>query len=155
MTLAGSTITKCLVGQIADTTPRNILSSAAEQTIEFGRPLMRGTNPETQCKNFVADVGRTVKFFGVSARSPIPIDGTYQIGSMVSVMDVGSVWVRLVTGLTVIAGQNAYLNQVTNNITNVSTSDQIVIGRFKSSGTSDGLTGTALFELELIPGFQQ
>jgi hypothetical protein len=154
MTVAGSDITKCLVGQIADYTPRNIISFAAEQAIEFGRPLMRGTNKETQCMNFIADVGRTVKFLGISARNPIQIDGTYPVKSMVSIIDYGRVWIHLVAGLTIVAGNNAYLNQVTNTITNVSTSDQIPIGRFQTGGTSNGLTGTALFELELIPGFQ-
>ena len=154
MTVAGSTITKCLVGQIADTTNRNIVSYAAETAILFGHPLMRGTNPETQCKYFAADVGRTKKFLGISVRNPIQIDGVYPIKSMVSIIDYGRVWVTLTAGLTIVAGDNAYLNQVTNNITNVSTADQIPIGRFQSGGTSNGMIGTALFDLELIPGFQ-
>ena len=108
MTVAGANITKCLVGQISDVTPRLISSFAAEEAIEFGRPLMRGTNLETQCKNFVADVGRTKKFVGVSVRNPIQISGVYPIKSMVSVMEFGRIWVHLTTSLVVQAGDYAY-----------------------------------------------
>lgn len=153
--IIGANLTKCLVGQIADTTNRTVLSFSAEEAIEFGRPLMRGTDKERQCKNFVADVGRTNKFLGISVRDPNRINGAYATKDSVSVMDVGSIWVGLTTGLLIQPGDNAYINQVTNNITNISTGDQIVIGRFRSGGTSNGVAGTALFILELIPGFQQ
>ncbi len=152
--MVAENIIKAYAGQISDTTLRDVLSFSAEETIEFGRPLMRGTNKERQAKNFVADVGRTNKFLGVSVRILNRVTGNYPAKTTVDVLDKGRVWVPLTTGLTIVAGNVAFLNQDTNNITNVSTSDQIKIGRFQSSGTSNGLTGSALFELELIPGFQ-
>ncbi len=155
MTVAGANIIKYLPGQIADSRNRNVLSFVAEEAIEFGRPLMRGTNKETQCKNFVAGAG--VRFLGISARSPIEITGAYPVKNMVSVFDYGAIWVPLITSLTIVAGQFAYLDLLTNSITNIRpalVANEIVIGRFLSSGTSNGLTGSALFNLELIPGFQ-
>ncbi len=151
--IIGANLIKCLPGQIADTTSRTILSFSAEEVIEFGRPLMRGTDKERQCKNFVEDVAGLNKFLGISVRDPNKISGSYAIKDTVAVMDVGRIWVALTAGMIIVAGQTAYTDgQI---ITNTPGAGNIDIGRFHSSGTSNGLTGSVLFDLELIPGFQQ
>lgn len=154
MTIIGADLIRALPGQIADTTLRNVLSFSAEEIIEFGRPVMRGTDLERQCKNFVSDAGFTKKFIGVSLLDSTRMTGNYPTTTTVNVMDKGRVWVALTTGLVINAGDNAYLNLATNNITNILTSNKLTIGRFQSPGTSNGLTGNSLFILELDPGFQ-
>lgn len=151
--IPGDNLIKCLPGQVVDTTNNTKTSFLAEEAIEFGRPLMRGTNKETQVKNFVGSTVTPVKFLGVSARTPIEITGAYPVKAAVTVIEQGRIWVGLTTGLVIQAGDYAYINQLTSNITNIPTSPQTAIGRFISSGTSDGITGK-LFALELVPGFQ-
>jgi hypothetical protein len=141
-------------GQIVDATPSITTSFAAEEIIEMGRPLMRGTDPAKQVKNYVSGGDFTKKFLGISGYTATEIKGNYPVGDMVSVLEWGRIYVPLITGLTITAGDIAYLNQTTNSITNVSSTNQIKIGRFQSSGTSDGLTGSQVFALEIIPGFE-
>lgn len=152
--IAGANLIRALPGLVADTTNSTRTSFAAEEVIEFGRPLMRSTNPERQVKNFVSNGSYTIHFLGISARSLLEISGNYPIGREVTVLEQGRIWVPLISGLTIVASDTAFLNEDTNSITNVVSTHQIPIGRFITGGTSNGLTGSALFELEVIPGFQ-
>jgi hypothetical protein len=137
-------------GQIVDTTVNVKTSFGAEEVIEFGRPLMRGTNPEKIVKNFAYPA----KFLGISVYNPEEIGNNYPAKNMVTVLEQGRIWVPISGALTITAGDDANLDLATNLITNAVPGAKITIGRFLSSGISNGLTGSQLFQLEVIPGFE-
>jgi len=132
------------VGQIVDVTDRTIDSFTAEEVIGYGVALKRGTIPTDQVKLWAGDIN--MPMVGVSVFTQTQFTGEYPISSAVSVMSEGRVWVNAETGLTIVAGQRAYVNVTNGLFTNVAT-DNLLVGNFLTGGTAQDV----LFVLELNP----
>ena len=149
----GYTYPEPQAGQAYDTTIKTNDSFAAEETIQFGLPLMRGSDKEKQVKIF--NGGITTKLLGISGYSATRIEGSYAPQSMVTVVTMGRVWIPLVGTVTVLPGQTAYLNVTDDIITNVAVvNETFAIGRFLTGGVTTPSV-QKLFVLELEVGFEE
>lgn len=115
-------------GQIADGSLRIVDSFAAEEEIEFGQAVERGTNEEKQVVGF--DGG---DFLGVAVFSQTQVEGKYPETSEVSVMTKGRVVVDALL-VDVDAGDTAYVVDATGVYTNLAAS-ATEVGTFLTSGT--------------------
>lgn len=120
---------KGIKGQIADGSLRVVDSFAAEEELEFGAALERGTDPDKQVKMYDDGV-----FAGVALFSPTEKDDVYKEKTQAAVLTKGRVFVDVLS-VEVVAGEKAYLTAA-GAFTNVEGSN-LLIGRFLSSG--DGL----------------
>jgi len=121
-----------LIGQVADTSLAQIDSYVAEEdTIEFGAPVMRGTDSSKQVKN----LDNKDKFLGIAVRNDARYEGHYPANTMVSVMTFGRVVVTTTTA--VVAGDIAYAH-ATGKINKTAT-DGTAIGVFASNASANGL----------------
>jgi len=128
-------------GQIYDIRPNTVITLAAEEAIEPGQPVMRGTNPDLQ-----AEISDATAFEGVAvltqAQEQAYITGgaEYAIGDAVSVMKKGAIWVT--AAVAVDAGDAAYVTAA-GAYTNVVGSN-LLVGKFE---TSAGIAGLAVLAL--------
>lgn len=153
MTIYGYSRTIAQVGQLEDTSIRTNDSFVAEEVIEFGLPLMRGSDPEKQVKKF--NGGITTKFLGVSAYSATRTEGSYAVNSNVRVLSMGKIWIPLFGTQTVVAGDTAYLNITDDIITNVLVPNETFpIGRFVTGGATTP-SAPLIFCLEIEAGFEE
>lgn len=90
-----------LIGQNADTSLAQIDSYVAENAIEFGAAVERGTDGSKQVKALSANA----KFFGIAVRNEMRTEGNYPANTMVSVMTFGRIVVP--AGVAVVAGDKA------------------------------------------------
>lgn len=93
-----------IIGQIADTSLRQIDSYAAEATIQFGTAVKRGTKKDKQC----LPLNSITEFLGIALRNDLCTGGNYPVGAVVSVMTKGRVVVK--TTEAVVAGEAAYVH---------------------------------------------
>lgn len=140
-------------GQLADIGPHRIDSFAAEEALDFGKGLKRGTDPDKQCLLVDSDAD---SFLGVAvfthareqgfspAATPSSTGSRYEVGDTVNVLREGRVYVKAIA--TVAAGDDAYLDVATGDFTNDDTYDVVgPVGKFQSSGAAD-----AIVSLDLI-----
>lgn len=79
-----------VVGQITDTTNRTIDGNfAAETVIDFGKPVMRGTDKENQVKILSSVVAGSC--LGFAVRNEERVTGQYEIYSQVDVLRQGRI----------------------------------------------------------------
>jgi hypothetical protein len=130
------------VGQIVDASNRIIDSFSAEEIINYGIALKRGTDPQNQVLVWVGDINTPV--VGVSIFTHLQYTGQYPIASEVSVMTQGRVWVDAEDGLDIVAGEKAYVNVTNGAFTNVA-ANNLLVGKFLTSGHAQ----TISFILEL------
>ena len=98
-------------GMKADSTVDVIDSYAAEEGIEAGVPIMRGTDPLTVALADDAD-----KVIGISVHThKINETPYYPVGYAVPVCSFGDVWVKV--GASVTAGDAAYIDEATGEFT--------------------------------------
>lgn len=95
--------TPFILGQVADSSLKQIDSYAAEADIKFGAAVMRGTNKDSQVM-----LSNGKEFLGIALRDDIQQRAFYPAKAMVSVMTKGRVVVRATEA--VIAGDIAYLH---------------------------------------------
>lgn len=139
-------------GQISDTTMSTVTSFAAENTIEFGVAVKRGTDKQRQVLPW-AENDATVPVAGISVftylKAPTSLNyatpNKYLTGDAVQVLRVGRVLV--VAAANVTAGQKAYVivddDATAGTFTNVALNN-VLVGTFVSSATA-----TNLVELEV------
>lgn len=126
-----------LIGQVADTSLAQIDSYVSEldllndENIEFGAPVMRGTDSSKQVKN----LDNKDKFLGIAVRNDARYEGHYPANTMVSVMTFGRVVVTTTTA--VVAGDVAYVH-ATGKINKTAT-DGTAIGVFASNTSANEL----------------
>jgi len=132
----GFELPKAQAGQKYDVRPDWVMSFAAEEAIEPGQPVKRGTDPEKQVL-----VGDDTAFLGIAlfthADEQALTGGTeYAVEDMVSVLTKGAAWVVSSVD-TVVAGEAAYVTSA-GAWTNVPTDNQLA-GEFISGGDEDDL----------------
>ncbi len=147
------------IGQIADSSMRDVISYSAEDKIPVGFPVMRGTNKDRQVLRF--NGGTTNEMVGIAIRSMSSTVGSYSdvypqpyyaIKSTVGVLNKGRMWVPLYGTQTVVAGNIAYIDTLSDLITNTYVEFQTVpIGKFVTGGST--AAGIKVFQLELIPDY--
>lgn len=124
-------------GQKYDLRPDVVQSFAAEEAIEPGQPVQRGTDPENQVL-----VGDETTFLGIALfthtlTQPLDSDGAqYDIGEAVSVLTGGAAYVTSSVS-DVVAGETAYVTAA-GEYTNVEGSN-LAIGTFITSGGENDL----------------
>ncbi len=88
-----------LVGQIADLSNKTIDSFAAEEALDPGVPVIRGSNPEKQIKK--AGTGTLKDVIGITVHQhKEPDDPYYPVGYSVGVMTRGRIWVPVTKAVT-------------------------------------------------------
>lgn len=93
-----------MIGQIADETCKTIETFAAEEALDPGIPVVRGTTADKQVK--AATTGTTAKVIGIVAhRHKEPADPYYPVGSVIGVMTKGRMYVPATKA--VVAGKTA------------------------------------------------
>jgi hypothetical protein len=148
-------------GQIADMTYSTIDSFIAEDRIQYGVPLIRGTDPQRQVLPYEGVVETAPNgILGISVFSQIegPVldpdtqvyTYSYLINKNVSVMVQGRIYINVKTGINITAGDNAYIETgtglFTNEVQNESNVDNLQInGSFYTTGVG----GSDLIILEL------
>ena len=124
-------------GQKYDLRPDVVQSFAAEEAIEPGQPVQRGTDPEKQVL-----VGDETAFLGIALfthtlTQPLDGDGAqYDIGEAVSVLTEGAAYVTSSVD-DVVAGNTAYVTAA-GAYTNVEGAN-LAIGTFITSGGENDL----------------
>ena len=93
-----------LIGQVADTSLKQIDSYVAENEIGFGEAVKRGTDTAKQVKK----LDNITNFLGIAVRDEKQTEGKYIPNTMVSVMTLGRVVVK--TTEPVVAGDKAYVH---------------------------------------------
>lgn len=120
-----------LIGQVADTSLSQIDSYASEGTIEFGTPVVRGTDKEKQVKK--SDT--KTDFLGIAVRNDTQSSGLYPDKTMVSVMTQGRVVVKVKEDAE--AGSDAYVYADAS--IGATKAEGLKIGTFFNSATKDNL----------------
>lgn len=120
-----------LIGQVADTSSRQIDSYAAEGEIEFGDPVIRGTDKSSQVKKS----NSKTEFLGVAVRNDTLSAGLYREKVMVSVMTRGRIVVKVKEDAE--AGSDAYV--YADATIGVTKTDGLKIGTFFNSAAKDSL----------------
>ena len=133
-------LTVAQAGQLFDIRPDTVITLTAEVAIAFGRPVRRGTNPETQALIANATAFEGVAVFTQAKEQTLAGVAQYEIGDAVSVVKRGAVWV--ITAVAVVAGENAYVTSA-GAFTNVATSN-LLVGKFETSAGIGGLAVLAL-----------
>ena len=88
-----------LVGQIADLSNKTIDSFAAEEALDPGVPVIRGSNPAKQIKK--AGTGTLKDVIGITVHQhKEPDDPYYPVGYSVGVMTRGRIWVPVTKAVT-------------------------------------------------------
>ena len=133
-------------GQVSDVSLRNVESFAAEDIIQFGVPVKRGTDKAGQVLPWLEnDLNSPVVGIALYERSKAPtqnniLGNRYEIGDTVSVLTFGKVLV--VAHVDVVAGDKAYVitaaDETAGKFTNVAGDNQLV-GTFKSTVTAGNL----------------
>lgn len=128
-------------GQIYDIRPNTVITLAAEEAIEPGQPVMRGTNPDTQglISDATAFAGVAV-FTQAQEQAYITGGAEYAIGDAVSVLKKGAIWVT--AAVAVVAGEPAYVT-ATGTYTNV-VGTNLLVGTFETSAGIGELAVLAL-----------
>lgn len=132
------------IGQIVDSSNRVVDSFAAEGVIEYGVAVKRGTDKASQVLTWAGDVNTPMLGVSVFTQNTT---GNYVVDSMVSVMTSGRVFVNVEAGITVVAGERAYVDVTSGAFTNVATAN-LLVGKFLTSAVA---TADNLFALELSP----
>lgn len=133
-------LAKGRAGQLADISPNNINSFAAEGAIAFGLAVTSGTNGNKEVVVVDAD---DVPFVGVALLThtvTVDVGGTpaYAIGDTVNVMRQGAVYVEVTSDVAAEAA--AYVDVATGKFTDVSTDNLAVPnGIFVESATSGNI----------------
>lgn len=153
MAIYGYSRAKAQIGQVEDSAFEINDSFVAEEVIDFGIALMRGTDPEKQVKKF--NGGLTTKILGISAYSATRIEGSYAIGSDVRVLSKGRIHLTIPGSETVVPGATAYVNITDDVITSVFTVNEVIpIGKFLDGGVTS-LGNPVILLLELDPGVEE
>lgn len=123
-----------LIGQVAETSLSQIDSYVAEDAIEFGAAVKRGTD---KAKQILALTGAT-GFLGIAVRNEARYEGNYPADTMASVMTVGRVVVQVGNTQTaaIVAGDPAKLHTDGTFIKGTGTGD---IGTFLSPAAKNEL----------------
>jgi hypothetical protein len=103
-----------VLGAIADSSLQQIDSYAAEEEINFGFPVMRGTDSENQVKKLITNNN----FLGIALLNKICKKNSYSKNDIVSVLTKGRVIISLRTE-EVKKGDIAYISKagvITNNL---------------------------------------
>ncbi len=129
------------VGRLATYHNKWVDSYAAEEEIEFGVALKRGTVKDDQVLNWSDAI--TVDVVGISVFSDTAIDGKYAVGDTVKVLTKGRVYVM--ASVAVVAGEKAYVVVNSGVFTNVATNN-LLVGKFMSSAAQDTV---AILEINL------
>jgi len=114
-----------LIGQNADTSLSQIDSYVAENSIEFGEAVKRGTDTSKQVKK----LDNITDFLGIAVRNERRTEGNYPKNTMVSVMSFGRVVVH--TTEAVVAGDLAYVHA--DGTFNKTATDGLLIGTFMNN----------------------
>lgn len=128
----GFELPKAQAGQKFDMRPDTVMSFAAEEAIDPGQPVKRGTAPEKEVL-----VGDATNFLGIALfthtlEQAFPAGGaSYAVNDTVSVMTSGAAYVTSSVD-TVVAGETAYVTAA-GDYTNVE-STNLAIGTFLTGG---------------------
>jgi hypothetical protein len=125
------------VGQKYDIRPHVVMSFAAEEVIEPGQPLMRGTDPEKQVLASDASGFVGIALFTQAMENALTAGtASYQPTTTVSVLTQGAAYVASSVD-TVVAGETAYVTAA-GAYTNVEGTN-LVVGQFLTSGDTGDL----------------
>lgn len=127
----GYSLDKGQAGQKYDIRPDTVMSFAAEGAVDFGAPVMRGTDPEKQCETSDAS-----SFLGIALFTQATEEDGYLDEDAVSVLTNGAVWVESGAD-TIVTGETAYITSA-GAYTNVST-DNLEVGTFLTGGDTGDL----------------
>jgi len=130
-------------GQIYDIRPCTVMSFAAEAALDFGAPVMRGANPETQVVLSDASVFLGVAVFTHAKEQALAGGGSYAIGDAVSVMTDGAVWVTSAVD-SVVAGTAAYVTPAGAYTNTAGGGSNIEVGTFLTGGDTGELVALEL-----------
>lgn len=120
-----------LVGQVADTSLRQIDSFIAEGTVEFGTPVIRGTDKTCQVKQS----NSKTEFLGIAVRDVIQTSGNYPNKKMVAVLTKGRIVIKVKEEVE--AGGEAYV--YADNTIGKTKAEGLKIGTFLNNAGKDGL----------------
>lgn len=124
-------------GQKYDIRPDVVMSFAAEEVINPGQPLMRGTDPEKQVLVSDASGFVGIALFTQAMENTLSAGtASYQPTTTVSVLTQGAAYVESAVD-TVVAGETAYVT-ATGTFTNVEGTN-LTIGQFLTSGDTGDL----------------
>jgi len=142
-------LAKAQAGQKYDLRPDRVESFAAEGAIEFGRPVVAGTDAEKQVKvcDGAGQVFRGIALFTHAREqgldrtaSPASTEAQYEDQDTVSVLRQGMAWVTAGAD-GVAADETAYIDvdNSTYDYTNAAGADNIAAGTFRTGGDTGDL----------------
>lgn len=133
-------------GMIADVSNRSISSFAAEEGVNPGVPVVRGTDTQYQIKN--VDTGSAANAFGIVVHEhKEPETPYFPVGHPVGVMTHGRIWVNVTGAVT--AGKVANYDTDKKAFTQGEVSGNVVklgiVCQFLTNTTGDGIAVVEIF----------